>query len=402
MTNDKKNNAYQQNISTVLAYLYRHSHTSRTEISQETGLTPATISHIIKDLEEQGVLYETGDEVSEITGSGRRRKIITLRKDNPTLVGGIELNAKGIFFVITNLFGDVVLQKEVLNRHYSPNEINQMLVKEIQQLMAQIDTQHFLGFGLAVAGHYDKNQGTIITNNPHWRAFNLFEIKKEIPYPLIVKNNIDCMALGTYLFDAEHSPSRFTLLHVGLGMYCAFFAEERLGLSKSPYIGEIGHMVVELNGQQCECGKKGCLQTYISESWLINKARFLFENSPYTHLRSLVQQADEIQLKHLLTAYELNEPVIKSQIDKGIDLLTMSIANTFLLHRADKIYLNSELLNSPLFSQQILDKVREQLHFIDQERNIQMEVLPFNPYRGAIGACALASLAYFVRHKNLI
>ena len=79
----------------------------------------------------------------------------------------------------------------------------------------------------------------------------------------------------------------------------------------------------------------------------------------------------------------------------------IAISNTLLIHPADKLYLNSELLNYPEFQQQILAKVNEQLRFMPFERNVTLEVLPFDPFRGSLGACALACLAFFIKHKNI-
>lgn len=398
---EKKNNAYQQNLATTLEYLYRHPQTSRTDIAKHTGMTPATVTALIKDLSKQNIVHETGVEFTETSGSGRRRKMITFTKQTKLLVGGLEINARGLYLSITDLFGDIISQADIPLEAFDPQMINETIINLIAQTTTELDPNNILGFGIAVPGHYRSATGKILTNNPLWQHFNLFEIKKAVPYKFILKNNIDCMALGEYLFDPQNSPTQFNFLHVGLGIYNSFFNQTQLGLSKNPYIGETGHMIVELNGQPCECGKKGCLQTYISEKWLLKRAKKLFTTSRNTVLHSLVTEADELTLQDLITAYELGDEYIRWQFEKGIDLLVIAISNTLLIHPADKLYLNSELLNYPEFQQQILAKVNEQLRFMPFERNVTLEVLPFDPFRGSLGACALACLAFFIKHKNI-
>ena len=67
-------------------------------------------------------------------------------------------------------------------------------------------------------------------------------------------------------------------------MFCSFSIKSLGVLNSNYYLGEIGHTVVDINGPKCECGKQGCLQTYISDSWLLKRARFLFDYSQNTTL----------------------------------------------------------------------------------------------------------------------
>ncbi|WP_220514905.1 ROK family protein, partial [Streptococcus pneumoniae] len=89
-----------------------------------------------------------------------------------------------------------------------------------------------LGFGLSIPGHYNKDSGSIITNNPIWESFNLLNVIKRFNFPFIVKNNIDCMAIGQYLFNPHNTPDNFIFLHAGLGIYTSFFTKEKIGASK--------------------------------------------------------------------------------------------------------------------------------------------------------------------------
>ena len=66
-------------------------------------------------------------------------------------------------------------------------------------------------------------------------------------------------------------------------------------------------MTVQPDGELCECGKRGCLQTYASESWLIRKARLLYQSTPSTYLHQLVKNENEITLQTILNAYELGD-----------------------------------------------------------------------------------------------
>ena len=151
------------------------------------------------------------------------------------------------------------------------------------------------------------------------------------------------MSLGEYLFHASNSPDKFLFYHIGHGLFCSFFNSSQLGIKENSYIGEIGHTVVDINGPVCECGKKGCLQTYISESWLIKTGQLLFDSSPNNILRSLVASENDITIETIIKAYELGDSYFTNKIDQGLKLLSTSIANTLIIQDREKIYLNSKL-----------------------------------------------------------
>lgn len=394
-----KSETYINNTSLVLEYIYRNPLTSRIEISRSTGLTPPSITHIVSNLLEKDWLVETGQETKEVEGSGRKRKILTLNKNIGYFIG-IEINLKGIFISLTDILGTKIRSKSITSDKYNLKYINETIVNLLCKITNSIDKSKVFGAGIAIPGHYNVFQKKIISNNPQWSFFNLNEINKHFPFKFVVENNIECMALGEYLFNPKYTPDKFLFYHVGYGIFCSFFNAEHLSFKKNHYIGEVGHSVVDIDGPLCECGKRGCLQTYISDSWLIKKAQYLFDHSNNTSLKSLVNKSEEIDLQTILDAYELGDTYLNKQIDSGLILLGTSIANTLILRDADKIYLNSDLLRNKEFKERIIKIVIEQLSFIPTNRNIQIAVTDPDEYRGAKGAAALASFAFFIKNSN--
>ena len=397
----KDSEVYIQNVSSVLEFIYRNPETSRIEISNATGLTPAAITNIVSELISKEWISETGDEVSVINGSGRRRKVLTLNENAGYLLG-LEFNMNGIFISITDIIGNTIAKDYKKLDNYVIENLNDEIIYVIKNCIKNLDSSKILGAGIAVPAHFDIHTEKIISNNPIWNNFNLFKIKKDFDFPFVVENNIECMALGEYLFNPIGSPNKFLFLHVGHGLFCSFFDSNNLGINKNYYIGEIGHTVVDINGPKCECGKKGCLQTYISESWLLKNAKFFFENSTNTILHDLVKNQDEITLKTIIAAYKLGDSYFRKKIDLGLELLGTSIANILIMRDADKIFLNSELLSNDIFSNQIIDVVKSQMMFIPTKLDINIEIKNFNFYRGSKGACALASFAFFIKNINYI
>lgn len=397
----KNSDVYAQHISSVLEFMYRNQKTSRIEISHATHLTPALITAITNDLIAQGLIVETGDEISHLPGSGRKRKLLTL-KSFASYVIGIEINMRGIFVSLADTLGNEVHSACLSFQAYDVQNINAEIIDQIKTCLRKIDPSLILGVGIAVPGHFDYTTQTIISNNPLWQSFHLEQISKHFSFPFIINNNVECMSLGEYLFNPEHCPDKFLFYHIGHGLFCSYFNVEQMGIKENYHIGEVGHTVVDINGPLCECGKKGCLQTYISESWLIKNGKFLLGRSSNGILKSLVESPDEINIETIIKAYELGDPYFSHQIDQGIRLLSISIANILIMQDSDKIYLNSKLFQHQAFQSQTISLVEEQLSFLPIKHNIGVKIVPFDNFRGAHGACALAVFAFFIKHKNFI
>lgn len=385
-----------QHTAKVMRFIYRNQQVSRIKISHALQLKPASVTHIINRLITDNKIIETGDEVRELTGSGRSRKVLTINPNFAYLIG-LEFNMRGITIVVTNMLGTILDSDFIPHHHYHTADINQNIIQLILSILDKHPSENCLGIGMAIPGHFDNEQQKLITNNKSWTCFNLTKINKNISIPITLENNIECMALGEYLFDAQQSPDKFLFLHSGPGMFCSFFDSEHITTKNNYYIGEIGHSIVDINGQQCECGKFGCLQTYISDTWLIENAKFLFLHSQNTILKNLVNSAEDITLEVIINAYALGDSYIVEKINTGIRFLAVAIANTLIVYDSNKIYINSELLNRLNFKEQLIANITEQLQFIPTKTNLDIEVLPFNLYRGARGACALASHHFFVR-----
>lgn len=395
----KQSDVYKNHVASVLEFIYRRQSTSRIEIANNTGLTPALLTSITADLMERNFVVETGDEISGISGSGRKRKLLTLNASSGYLLG-VEINMRGIFVALTDLVGTIVQSASTPFSSYNKININEEIIKQIYICIKKINIDLILGAAIAIPGHFDYTNQTIISNNPLWKAFNLEKISACFPFPFTANNNVECMSLAEYLFNATNSPDKFLFYHIGHGIFCSFFNSSQLGFKENSYIGEIGHTVVDINGPICECGKKGCLQTYISESWLIKNAKLLYSSSSNNVLRTLVSSPDDISIETIIKAYELGDSFFINKIDLGIKLLSTSIANTLIIQDSDKIYLNSVLFKNQFFKNQIISQIQEQLHFIPTKRSIDIEITEFDHFRGAKGAAALAAFTFFIRNSN--
>lgn len=384
-------------VTTIAAFLLRNSPISRVRIAQESGLTASIVTKTVQKMTRAGFAHETGETRTTVRGSGRARKLLAVSPDFAAFLG-IELNVAGIFGVVVDCTGNILERDRVRSKQIEPGKINEAILSLARSLIEK-SGRKICGTGIGVPGHLSADD-RFLSNNPQWASLDIPLIRREIGIPLIAENNIEAMAFGEYLYESEKTPDNFMFLHIGPGMYCANFEAERIGADRDFFTGEIGHMVADPGGSLCECGKTGCLQTFISDSWLIRKARLIWESSDQSVLRSLVSDPEQIDIDTIRSAYLLQDPLLRRDLDNGISKLALTLGNILIMSRARKVYINSLLLQEPELAEKLKAGILAQLAFIDTREPAEIEILPYKEYRGARGAAALAEYQYFVEKPD--
>lgn len=386
-----------QNRSLILECIFRYAPISRIEISDMTNITPATVTTNVTELIGEGIVVETGELSTEQNSSGRKRVLIDINPHNAYTIG-VEFTEKALVICIADLKGDITDQL-ILPFHESiAKRITQEIITQIHLILEKthISPEKIKGIGIAVPGHINEDKSEIVSNNKIWKSFDPDLIRKAFPFPVVIENNVHCMTLGQYLFHALESSTNFIYFHIGHGMFCSHILNGKIYSGSNYIMGEIGHTIVEANGQLCECGKHGCLQTYASESWLRKKSCQLYEASPTTYLRSLVADVSELTIDHVLTAYSMGDPVICSYIANAIKYLGIAISNLSIIIGTQKIYLHGVLFNDTSIQTELMDFITKQLLFVDNIYHSNTEILPWNITDGAVGACALAVFEFYI------
>lgn len=384
-------------VSAAAEYLLRHSPCSRIQMAQDTGLTASIVTRTVQLMMKAGFVQDSGEKRNKKKGSGRARKLLSINPDYARFLG-IEISVGGIHTLIVDCTGNIQAQKHADASEFSPEKINEVTIKLSESCIQKSGIKP-LAAGLAVPGHVDQND-QFISNNPQYQYLEIQQIREALKLPLYTENNIEAMALNEYIRNSESTPDQFLFLHIGPGMYCSQFNGRNIEDDRDFFVGEIGHTVVDPNGPLCECGKTGCLQTYISDSWLTKKARMILDNSRDTVLHSLVDSPAEIDIDTIRKAFALQDPLICRDLDNGIHKLALSLGNVLIMSNARKLYINSALLQDTELSRRLIREIQQQLDFIKNRREVQVEILPFNAWRGALGAATLAEYDFFVKNAS--
>jgi len=276
MERKARNSAYmkQANRQRILSII-RKKPLSRAELARETGLTRAAISLIIEELIKDGLVTESGVGEAEF---GRKPVYLAINPDRFYVVG-LNIARDRCVCGIVNLKGEHVLSEEVhIENVYNSEEAIIVIEKAISDIIkrTEIDPGKFLGIGISAPGPIDSINGTILNppNFPMWHNVNIVrEIKKRFPYDVYLENNANALALAERDYGAGIGLKYFMLLVVDTGIGAGIITDSRLYRGIGGFGSEVGHTSIDFNGLKCDCGNKGCLETYASIPSLIRNMK---------------------------------------------------------------------------------------------------------------------------------
>lgn len=262
------------NKSIVLNKIRTSEPISRAQIAKDTKLTPPTVSSIVRELIEQDLVMES--TLGESLG-GRKPTMLLVNK-NGFYVIGIDAGPKTIKCILSNLSGQIQNQVKVLidSTGELTNEKFLALVKDaIHEILKEVDNREkILGIGMAMHGVVDIETGTSLVA-PILQLRNIpikEELEREFNMEVHIENDARAMALGESWFSEYSNVPNMVAVNLGSGVGAGVIIDGKLYHGSADLAGEIGHMTIDMYGDDCECGNKGCLETFASAPSIVKHA----------------------------------------------------------------------------------------------------------------------------------
>lgn len=271
------------NLSVVLRHVRELGSRSRARIAADTGLNKATVSSLVAELVERGLLRE-GQAEPERGVLGRPGQLVEL--DGRGVCGvGAEINVDYLAVTALDLSGETVTQRRVpLDvAHLDPSTTLDQLAELILEAVAAVIARggQVAGVTLAVPGLVQSATGSLkLAPNLGWTEVPVVEEMRarlgDPKYPVRVDNEANLAALAEYsemktAKDAEQVQD-IVLLTGAVGVGGGMVAEGHLLRGGHGFSGEVGHMPVAPAGGICGCGRTGCWETVVGLTALLNKA----------------------------------------------------------------------------------------------------------------------------------
>lgn len=249
---------------------------SRVELASSTGLSPQTISNVVRRLLDDGIVREDRTIVS---GPGKPRTVLEL-EGNRLVSIGIHLDPSVLTFVAMNLRGEVLRERsiDVPNLEVA-SETVQLMADTVKELIAEIRVpkKHIVGVGIAVPGPVDVEDGVVL--NPPlldgWADVDLVApLRKLLRLQIVIEKDTIASAVGELWQSKEEKNEDFIFVYCGHGFGAGIVIGGEVHHGSSNNAGEIGHFSTGRKSVVCEeCGADDCLAAGTSYEFLAAQAK---------------------------------------------------------------------------------------------------------------------------------
>ncbi len=300
----------EMNRSLLLKSLRREGVCSRAHLASLTGLKQATVTNIMKDFLNWGIVKEVGF----LNGSKGRRSIgVSINPDGYRVIG-VRLARKHYSVGLFDLTGKQIVKERV---DFDPEklpgaeEILNQIVGRMRLLIQQYGKDSVLAAGLAVPGPFiaKKSRIALITGADIWKDIELKAFfEREMDIPVFLEHNANAGAYA-HMWDLKEAYHDDILVYIaaGQGIGAGIVMNGRIYEGALGTSGEIGHMTIDRNGKPCACGNRGCLERYASSLELLKTVygeRAGMEGCNFEDLEQQIRSGDTAYTEHYRRACE--------------------------------------------------------------------------------------------------
>ena len=372
------------NRSVLLTRLYFDGLRSRQELSQLTGLSAGTVSSVVADLLDEGIVVEAGS----VDSDGGRPRILLRVNPGYRYVIGVDMGETRIRVELFDLAMTMLASADhPLDTRVPPPEVavEHVLagVREVVEA-AGVDPAHVLGIGVGVFG--------IVAQGADARVFAQALGWDDVPLermlaagtdlPLFLDNGAKTLGQAEMWFGAGRGAQHAVIALVGSGVGAAVINNGVSYQGATSSASEWGHTTISYGGRRCRCGAQGCLEAYVGAEGVLDRYRQL-------RRRPVPGDDEETGIAALLAGAD-SSPNAAKVLAETAGYLGAGIANLINLFNPEKIILGGWA--GLALGARLLPEIRESAmaHALRQPAGqVAIELCQLGPDAVALGAATL-------------
>jgi predicted NBD/HSP70 family sugar kinase len=253
------------NRSVLLSALFFEQASSRQELSAASGLSPASVSNVVRDLIDEGIVVEAGSVDSD---GGRPRMLLRVNPDHGYVIGVDVGEAR----VRVELFDLALAERAKADYPLDPRQHRVDLIVEailtgLEVVLAAsgVSPAAVLGIGVGVPGIVENGPDGLVHGQTYgWESIPLGRLLRAgTSLPLQIDNDARTMGQAELWFGAGRGAQSAVICLVGSGVGASISANGATLRGRTSSASEWGHTTVRVGGRPCRCGSRGCLEAYV-------------------------------------------------------------------------------------------------------------------------------------------
>jgi len=302
---------------------------------------------------------------------------------------GIDIGATNTKLGVVDDNGKIVNQDVISTKEYTPDE----LLLELADIINDFDFK-IKGVGIGVAGPANVKEGKVyyFVNSPGWDNMEVAaKFKLLTKLDTYVDNDVNVMALAEHCYGAGVNYRNIICLTLGSGVGGGIILDNSLYRGNDFVAGEIGHIPVVPEGYDCRCGGRGCLERYVGNEFIVERAINKIENGRQSSIMGLVRgDKSKITPRIIDEAYRIGDKLAEEiwiETGKFIGIALVGVVNLFnpeIIIIGGGIAKTGDILFNTIYD--IIKQRAMEIH----KRSIKVIPAKLGEVAGIIGAAMLA------------
>lgn len=367
---------------------------SRSDLARLTGISKNTVSSLLYGLIEQNIICEKDGEADD-RGSAKGRKPVYLDiAPTAPVICGMLIKRELLCVIIADLKGKILSQLDYPFSSITAATLVDALFDMYSELKERT-RQRILAIGISALGPVDDIQQKIA--NPAFfygiKDLNISEIiSRRSGLPAFLIHDVKAGALAEKIYGKAKRLENFLYVHImnGIGIGCML--QNNIYYGSNGKSGEIGHTSINLNGPQCECGNRGCLDLYANIKNINKKIRHL---KGTLMLPSSLPERDKTDTdyswRQVIAACDKSDPIALAALEEFCEYLSVALTNAINLLDINDIIIGYEECQNGSSLENILSyKINERVQ-APKYRSVTVSKSAFFDNAPLIGSVAVVS-----------
>jgi len=244
--------------------------------------------------------------------------------------------------------------------------------------------------GIGAPGDIDVKNGIILLadNLDFVNVPIVAMLKERMGIKFNIQNDANAAAYGEYIAGAGKGTGNFIMLTLGTGVGGGVVINGKIYAGFSNKGAELGHSVIDINGEMCSCGRRGCLEAYASATALIQQTKAAMEQNRDSLLWEICN--NDIGAVDGLTAFDAmrkGDPTAKQVVDKYIFYVSAGIVDNIYVFEPEVICIGGGISGEgDSLILPILENVKNQIPSFNPETDTKIKIAELGNNAGIIGA----------------
>ena len=350
------------NKQAVLNLLLYEGGLSRKKLASKLQLTPSAITILVNEMITDHILEEA--KVIDGEKTAGRKEIMVDIDERYFYALGISINLDEIMISATTLKGRLLWQQA---RPFESGKTAQALVEyTLNWLNEEVKTQRMdismaVGLGVTVRGWIDSESGISIDSFGLWDEKNIplkEMFKEKISLPVFIENNVRGLANAQMFLSGDGSQESILFIRGSIGIGSAFIIRKQLYTGYMHNAMELGHIMVEADGELCRCGRQGCLETVASNRSVERHALSMYDERVTPILYKMTQgNIQNMTLPVILQAAEKGDKTIRVYVDRALNKLAGVMRTAFYILDPQSVVLYGQAFENPYYYQTLYQNI---------------------------------------------